>query len=338
MTQVVSAYFKTLVLTSVFLVSFACGRQQPDDEENRGAVRATVTVRTTRVVEGSATDRISAFGRTDALKKGKLYAPLAGRIVSLRAFDGTAVRKGDTIAVVETKESESALRGAEAILQSALTPSQRTEGERTLALARSSRNWIAVKAKFDGYVSTRNVSEGELIAENAELMTIVDLSSVDFVAEVSLHDLSSIAPGQQASVSFSALSGLAWPAVVAAINPQSDPQSQTVRVRLAFGSHMDAHLRSMLRTEMNGSASIVTGVRAHALFVPKVALLRNDETGTYAIVTVTKDSLARHIPVRVRTTTDSTAEVSAEGLFPGLVVITSGQYALADSTRVMTPP
>jgi multidrug efflux pump subunit AcrA (membrane-fusion protein) len=333
-----SALSMAPALVAACLVAAACRQQQSDDEENRSAVRAVVSVQTGRVVEAPATDRIAAFGHTDALKKEKLYAPLAGRIVSLRAFEGTATRKGDTIAVIETKESESALRGAESILQSAKTPAQRAEGERMLELARTSRNSIAVKAKFDGYVSTRTVSEGELVAENAELMTIVDLATVDFIAEVGLRDLPSIAAGQQASVTFPAMPGFSWAAAVVAINPQSDPQSQTVHVRIEFIKHMEPHLRAMLRTAMNGSAFIVTGTRAHALFAPKAALLRDDVTSTYAVVTVTKDSLALRIPVRIGTTTDSTVEVSGEGIAPGVVVITTGQYALADSTRVTTPP
>lgn len=337
MKNVATVLLMASTLFSACLVPSACRQQKSDDEENRAAVRAVVTVQTARVFDAPATDRSTAFGHTDALKKEKLYAPLAGRIVSLRAYEGTAVRKGDTIAVIETKESESALRGAESILQSAKTPLQKAEAERMLELARASRNSVAVKAKFDGYVSTRNASEGELVAESAELMMIVDLSTVNFVADVELRELPAVTAGQQASVTFPALPGKSWPATVVAINPQSDTQSQTVHVRLEFTKHMDAHLKAMLRTEMNGTASIVTGTRRHALFAPKAALLRNDETGTYAVVTVTKDSLALRIPVTIGTTTDSSVEVSGVGMYPGTVVITTGHYALADSTRVKTP-
>ena len=114
-------------------------------------------------------------------------------------------------------------------------------------------------------------------------------------------------------------------------------QSQTVRVRLRFSS-MPQAARSLLRTEMIGTASIRTGIRAHALFVPKAALLRDDETNTYRIMTITPDSLALHVPVTVGVMTDSLVEVQNPFLEKGTPVITVGAYALADSTHVTVNP
>jgi RND family efflux transporter MFP subunit len=220
------------------------------------------------------------------------------------------------------------------MLRMATTPEQKAEAERILHLARTTQNNVVVTAKFDGYVSTRSVSEGELVAENAELMTIVDLSTVDFMADVPLRDLAAVAVGRHASVSFPAFQGKVFPAIVDAINPQTDIQSQTVKARLRF-LHLAEDLRAMLRTDMNGSASIVTGLHPRAFFVPKAALLRNDEENTYAVVTVTPDSLALRIPVDVGIRTDSTAEIRGPGIRNGMKVITEGHYSLSDSTRVM---
>ena len=85
---------------------------------------------------------------------------------------------------------------------------------------------------------------------------------------------------------------------------------------------------------MNGVARIVTGRHAGVLIVPKPALLRNDETDAYTVVVATADSLARIVQVGVGSRTDSTAEVSARGLLPGMRVVVEGNYALADSTRI----
>ena len=85
---------------------------------------------------------------------------------------------------------------------------------------------------------------------------------------------------------------------------------------------------------MPGTARIVTGIHPHALLVPRSALLRNDENNTYSVVTVTFDSLALSVPVTIGVLTDSTAEITGGTLEPGTQVITRGNYALADSTRV----
>ena len=118
------------------------------------------------------------------MRKEKSYAPIAGRVVALNALEGTEVQKGDVLAIIQTKESEATILGAESMLKSAVTAEQKSEAEHTLELARSTQSSVNVCAKFDGVVSTRSVSEGELVAENAELFTIVDLSTIDFLADV----------------------------------------------------------------------------------------------------------------------------------------------------------
>ena len=294
--------------------------------------KTSVAVKIAPITEGNAISAVIAYGKTDALKKEKVYAPIAGRIISLRIFEGSGVKKGDVIALIQSKESQSAILGAETMVRSATTPEQKAEAERMLSLARSTQNTVSVLAKFDGFVSTRNVSEGELVVENAELLTVIDLSTIDFLADVQLRDLPNIRLDQHVTIQFQAMPTWPYSATVEAINPQTDIQSQTVKVRLQFQSN-DPN-RSLLRTDMVGIANFVTGVRPHALFVPKSGLLRNDEENTYAIVTMTPDSFALRIPVTVGTLTDSTAEIRGQKIFSGMPVITEGNYTLADSTRV----
>lgn len=326
---------RLLAITATALVILmGCHKKQSgDDEEGASNVKATVAVKVAKVTEGDAILSVTAFGKTDALRKEKVFAPIAGRIVVLKVLEGALVKAGDVLAVIRTKESQAAIMGAEAMVRSATNAQQKTEAEKALALAKLTENSVNVTAKFNGFVSTRSVSEGELVVENAELMTVIDLSALDFQADVSLRDLTSVHTGQRASIRFQSVPEKSFPAEVDAINPQTDIQSQTVRVRMRFDP-TDNTVQSTLRTDMIGTAQIVTGLRHHALFVPKAALLRNDEENTYSVVTMTADSLAKSIPVTVGTVSDSTAEVMSPSLQPGMPVITVGNYALADSTRV----
>ncbi len=308
-------------------------KQSGDDDESASSVKAVVAVKIAKIVEGDAILSVTAFGKTDAFRKEKVYAPIAGRITALKMLEGTQVKSGDVLAVIRTKESQAAIIGAEAMIRSATNAQQKEDAEKALALAKTTENSVNVSAKFSGFVSTRSVTEGELVVENAELMTIIDLSTLDFQADITLHDLPSIHTGQRASIRFQSMPEKSYAAEVEAINPQTEIQSQTVRVRMRFASQ-DNTVQSTLRTDMIGTAQIVTGVRHHALFVPKAALLRNDEENTYSVVTVTPDSLAKSIVVGVGALSDSTAEVMSPALQQGMPVITVGNYALADSTRV----
>ena len=313
-------------------VTIGCHPKQNDDDAGQ-QVKAVVTVKTDKVAEHDAILSVSALGRTDALRKEKIYSPIAGKIIAMKVYEGTVVQRGDIVAVIQSKESNAAIMGAEGMVHSAATPQGKAEAGQVLKLAQSTQNSVNVVAKFDGVVSTRSASEGELVVENGELLTIIDLSTIDFLADVPIRDVLSVRAGQQGHIRFQSIPGKEFPAIVEAINPQTDVQSQTIKVRLHFLS-IDDTRQPLLRTDIIGTATIVTGVRHHTLFVPKSAILRDDENNSYTIVTLTADSLAKTIPVSIGTTTDSSVEVRGESVHAGMPVITEGNYSLADSTRV----
>ena len=330
-------YIMNLCLACLLIMSLlqigGCRSKGSGDDEEKPAPKALVTVKIDAVKEHDAAIIVSASGKTDALRKEKLYSPIAGKIVSLKVYEGSEVKRGEIVAVLQSKESNAAIVGAEAMANSAATPEAKEEADRQLRLARSTQNNVSVYSKFDGVISSRAVSEGELIAENGELMTIIDLSSIVFVADVPLHDLVSVKAGQPVTIRFQSFPGKEYPAIVDAINPQTDVQSQTVKTRLRLLPGRTAG-SSPLRTDIVGTASLVTGIRHHSFFVPTPALLRDDENNSFSIVTLTPDSLSISLPVSVRSIGDSTAEIEGPGLSAGMPVITEGNYSLADSTRV----
>jgi membrane fusion protein (multidrug efflux system) len=311
-----------------------CTQHHGGDDEGEGSpVNAVVAVKTAPVVRGDMETVVTATGNTDAVRKEKIVAPIAGTLLSLKVLEGTPVRRGDVLAVIQPKETRAAITGAGALLNAARTEEERAEARRAMQLALAGQNNLEVRSTTGGVVATRSATEGELVAENAELMTVVDLSTLLFVADVPLRDVAQVRPGERAGVYFQALGGELFGARVDAVNPRSDLQSQTVRVRIGFAGGEERR-KKLLRSDMSGVARIVTGRHPGILIVPKSALLRNDETDTYTIVVATADSLARVLPVEVGARTDSTAEVMGKGLLPGMRVVVEGNYALADSTRI----
>lgn len=322
-----------LLAAALVLLCCTAGCSHRSSEDEASAPPPVVSVKTARVSTGDAVITVAATGRTDALKKEKIFTPVAGRLLVLKALEGTSFKEGDLMAVIRTKESQSAITGAEALLRGAATPEQEAEARKALGLAQSSQGTVELRAKFNGIVATRSVSEGELVGENGELFMLVDLATLVFVADVPLASLPSIHPGQAAAVRFTALPDRSFRGTVEAASPQTDPQSQTVKVRLRFSS-AEGERGFALKTDMMGSAAIVTGVHRRALIVPRSAILRDDENNTSSVVTVGADSLARSVQVTVGATTDSTAEITGGRLNEGMTVVTEGNYALADSTRV----
>jgi multidrug efflux pump subunit AcrA (membrane-fusion protein) len=76
-------------ILSISLFIDGCRQRQSDEEGNQSAAKAVVTVKTGAVVERDAVVVVEAIGKTDALRKEKSYAPIAGRIITLKALEGT---------------------------------------------------------------------------------------------------------------------------------------------------------------------------------------------------------------------------------------------------------
>jgi len=321
------------LLSALSLIAIGCARKTASEEEEGGDVKATVAVKTISLHRGEIATVVESVGKIDALRKQKLFSPIAGKVTSLTALEGTAVAAGEVVAVIQTKESQAAIAGAEALLRSAKSPEQKAEAQKALDLAKASENSVAIRASFSGTVSTRSISEGEFVSENAELFTVIDFSTLVFIADVPARDLPSLSVGQQAAISLQMLSGKELQAAVEAINPQTDFTSQTLKVRLKFTGPTSS-LTKLLKTDMTGTARIVTGLHKGVFIVPKSAVLRNDETNAYSVVTFNADSLALSLSVEITGMTDTTVAITNHGLKEGMSIITEGNYALADSTRI----
>ncbi|MCX6832107.1 MAG: efflux RND transporter periplasmic adaptor subunit [candidate division Zixibacteria bacterium] len=317
----------------LLLASIAGCSSSRSAEEGNSSISPIVAVKVAEIKSADIPVTLTALGKTNALREEKIFSPITGKILSLKAIENVTVHKGDVITMIRTKESQAAIDGAEVLIRSASTVQQRSAAERALLLADSTQTVVIVRASSEGIVSLRNVSEGELVNEGAELVSIVDLWTLEFIAETPVHELAKLHTGQGAMVTLTALPNVELMSTVYAINSQTDPESQTATVHLRF-ANLPQQTSSLLRTGMVGSVQITIATRRNALLVPRTALLRNDETDSYSLVTISADSLAKAIAVTVGIMTDSLAEVSAEGLAAGMSVIVEGHYALEDSTRV----
>ena len=314
-----------ILLFALSLTAISCAKKTASVEEEGGYVKATVAVKTSSLHRGDMATVVESVGKVDALRKQKLFSPVAGRVTSLTALEGATVAAGEVLAVIQTKESQAAIVGAEAIMRSAKSPEQKAEAQKTLDLAKSSENSVAIRASFSGTVSTRSISEGEFVSENAELFTVIDFSTLVFIADVPARYLLSLSVGQRAAIILQTLAGKDLQAAVEAINPQTDFTSQTLKVRLKFAGQPSSLIK-LLRTDMIGMARIVTGLHKDVFIVPKSAVLRNDETNAYSVVTFSSDSLALSLPVEITGMTDSTVAITNHGLKEGMSIITEGNY------------
>ena len=72
------------LLIAASLTIAGCRSKASDDDAEKPAPKALVSVKIEKLKEHDADVTVSALGRTDALRKEKLYSPIAGKILSLR--------------------------------------------------------------------------------------------------------------------------------------------------------------------------------------------------------------------------------------------------------------
>ena len=328
---------RLVVLASLSLLSLAgCSRPKEEaDDAPASNLRVPVSVR--RLVRGSIESAVTAAGSTEALRKEKVLSPVTGRVISLKVLEGSFVHAGEVMLVLRTREAQATLEGADALLRAASTDRQRQEAQRARSLADSVQGQILVRASFDGVVASRNVAEGELVGEQTELLTLIDPATIIFAADVPAANISGIRAGLSARVHLTQFSAGEIDATVDAVSPEADAQSQSVKARLRFHGLSKEQQRS-LKSNLAGTARIITELHRGVLLVGRSALLHDDDSDAFSVVIMTEDSLAHIVPVTIGARGDSVVEISAPGLREGQNVIMLGQYALADSTRVTVEP
>lgn len=162
-------------------------------------------------------------------------AAIGGRLVSLNGNLGQSVRRGDTLAIIESREAATLKAGIEAasarvaLAQSNLRREQRLFAERVspeqdLVAARTAAteanialrlaqqqlsatgggggalNRIAVRAPLGGQVIARSATLGQQVAADAELFRVANLSRVTITTSLVPADAGRVRPGARMEV------------------------------------------------------------------------------------------------------------------------------------------
>lgn len=324
-------FFKIIfVLIPVFLI--ACGNSENESEESEATVAPIVEVKIDSVRLGAIPEVITATGMTKVLRQENISSPIEGKVTSLRVLEGDALKAGQIVAIVETKEGLAAVTGAELLLARAQTNEEKVRAEKALELAKRNKTALEIRAPFDGVVVSRSLNEGEFVSAGGALATVIDLRSLYFFAKLPARELARVKLGQEATVNFQSWPDKSFHCRVENIKPQIDPLAQMAEVRLRFFSPA-----SELRSEMFGAAEIMVGEHANALLVPDAAVLRDDETGIHTIVEAVGDSIGVIREIEIGIQTPATVEISGAGIHAGTHIIIEGHYGLPDSTRIRIP-
>ena len=144
-----------------------------------------------------------------------------------------------------------------------------TAGIERLERERKVRQRVRVVAESNGVIAHLGVREGMFVTPATEVMSIAQLDKVWIVAEVFERQAAWVEPGQSATVELDFLPGMTLEGTVDYVNPELDPKTRTLKVRLRFDNEGARLLPNMFaRVTIDGTPV------SNIVHVPREAVVR----------------------------------------------------------------
>jgi len=193
--------------------------------------------------------------------------------------------------------------------------------ELSLAEARRRVDDLTVRAPADGLIGLLNVQDRMVVAANAPLMTLVDLSRLEVEIEVPESYVGDLGLGMRADIALP--SGTAS-GHLSALSPEVVKNMVLARVR--FDGAQPAGLRQSQRL----TARLLIEEKPNVLLLPHGSFVESDG-GRHAYVV--RDGVAVRTPIRLGATSLAAVEILG-GLKQGDRVVVSGTDTFAGAARV----
>ena len=184
---------------------------------------------------------------------------------------------------------------------------------------------LTVRAPVDGFIGTLNVQNRMVVAANAPLMTLVDLSKLEVEVEVPETYVADMGLGMNAEITLP--SGTAT-GKLSALSPEVVKNMVLARVR--FDGDKRGEQPKGLRQSQRVTARLLIEEKPNVMMLPRGPFVEQDG-GRYAYVV--RDGIATRTPVQLGATSISAVEILS-GLKQGDKVVVAGTDAFNNATRV----
>lgn len=318
-----------------------------------GPARPTA-VEVAQVEKAMLVDETQSVGSLKSNQGVVLRPEVGGRVSQVMFKDGQRVKKGqllvqfdDQLPAAQVMQATAELsiaqanhkRNQELVAQNFISKRSLDESDAALqvaqaklALAQATLQRLKVYAPFDGVAGLRQINVGDYLKDGADMVNIEDIEAVLLDFRLAERFQSKVKPGQKAQVTFDALPGRKFTAMIQAIDPLIDANGRSVGVRGCIDNR-----QMQLRPGMFARVNAVFGERADAMVIPEEAIV--PQGGRSFVVKVVpgpnKDELiSERVSVKVGLRQPGKVEI-LEGLAVGDSVVIAGQQRLQkDGTLV----
>jgi RND family efflux transporter MFP subunit len=288
--------------------------------EVSGAVLEMAVEQGQQVKKGQLLARIEDVSLKDQHLAARTAVQVARNAVQMARADEARHRKLADVGVITWRDFERAQlarRQAEA---------QLSEAQARLALMGQQVGRTRVRAPFDGVVSERLASAGDVVQPGAPLYTVVDPTSLRLEASVPAAQLDRLKPGTPVDFSVSGYGERSFQGRIERINPAVDPATGQVRLYV---------------TLPNTEQSLLTGLSAEGRVaslqreVPAVPVSAVDTRAEPPVLLRVKDGQLERVPVTLGMTDEVAQLVELRsGVQAGDVVLRGSARELTEGTPV----
>lgn len=235
----------------------------------------------------------------EAVRQATVAAQVSGRVIDVRVDAGQAVRQGELLMRIDSREAAEGAAGAQAQLIQAKASYERTKNlvaqkfmsaaalDQAEAAYKSAQaaagasgatlSHAAVTAPISGIVAQRLTELGEMATPGKPLATVFDPKGMRVIASIPQFQLAAVRKGAKAKVEFPE-TGQWIDALRVEVLPAADPRSHTVTARLYLPDNLPGVIPGMA-----ARAHFVTGEGAKLAVPPTAVLRRGEITAVYVL-------------------------------------------------------
>ena len=319
-----------------------CGQAQEPSRPGEGpsalAVQPVIQTAVTVVKTSQVPVTVEVTGQVTAVYQATLASRIQGTIDNLLVREGSLVRKGQTLVVLDNRDLQAELARVTAELDNAkaqwtrmkdlyerdaVSKQELENATRTFKVTEAGRNavmaqlsYTVVRAPFDGVITEKKVEMGELASPGQPLLRMENPDQLRLEATVAESDIRAVSVGASIPVIIDALGHHPLQGTVSQILPAGDPQTHTFTIKA------DLPRTVGLKSGMFGRLRLETGMST-TLFLPESVFVERGELASLFVVG--RDHVARLQWVKVGRTMDQGVEI--------LSGVNAGEQVVLDGTK-----
>lgn len=347
MTQARSNRLALPLLTVALALALSCGKE-PAAEAGGGFQMPPTPVETAVAKRQTVSETLKAVGTIEADETVAIVPEIEGIVASLPFTEGDAIKKGDTIAVIDDAQLQAETARAAAVRDQQKQAHDRIKNivdkkigapqdlddaraglkvaEANLRVAETRLAKGRIVAPFDGVVGLRRVSPGAFLHAGDPITELTKIDEVKVLFSVPERYLDRVSAGTKVHITTKAFPDRPVEGQIDLVEPAIDPATRNVGLRARV-----QNAGGQLRPGMSADVTTVLAERPDALTIPNECVFA--EGAEMLVYVVKPDGSVARTALKLGSRLSDVVEVLS-GLEEGATVVRTGHQKLFDGAKV----